>query len=237
MLGRWDEALAAVEEVTEEQVRSGAMFLSLLTSVFDIHLQRGELDEARKLWSLFSRRLEDSTDVQERTCYQGATAALARAEGRFGDALAAGVAAFDGAEPFGMSHQAVEQGFVEALEAAVTLGDQARVDELLGIVDAIPPGRRPPYLRAHALRVRARRDGDEEGFKAAAAIFREREIPFWLAVTLLEHGEWLVQQERLDDAEPLLAEAREIFEGLQAIPWLERLEGAVPERLSAEATL
>jgi hypothetical protein len=47
-------------------------------------------------------------------------------------------------------------------------------------------------------------------------------VALWLAVTQLEHGEWLVGQGRADDAEPLLAEARETFERLSAKPWLER---------------
>jgi len=41
-------------------------------------------------------------------------------------------------------------------------------------------------------------------------------------VTQLEHGEWLAGQGRRDEAEPLLAEARETFERLEAAPWLER---------------
>jgi len=45
---------------------------------------------------------------------------------------------------------------------------------------------------------------------------------FWLAVTQLEHGEWLVGQGRPSEAEPRLAEAGEIFERLEARPWLER---------------
>jgi hypothetical protein len=48
-------------------------------------------------------------------------------------------------------------------------------------------------------------------------------MPFWLAVSLLEHGEWLVSQRRDSDAEPLLAESREIFERLKAKPWLDRV--------------
>ena len=45
---------------------------------------------------------------------------------------------------------------------------------------------------------------------------------FYLAVTELEHGEWLAPRGRRDEAEPRLAEAREIFERLGATPWLER---------------
>jgi hypothetical protein len=47
-------------------------------------------------------------------------------------------------------------------------------------------------------------------------------VPFYLAVTRLEHGEWLAGQDREQDAQPLLAQAREAFERLKARPWLER---------------
>ena len=39
----------------------------------------------------------------------------------------------------------------------------------------------------------------------------------------LEYAEWLAQEDRLEEAEPLLAEARETLERFRARPWLERL--------------
>jgi hypothetical protein len=106
---------------------------------------------------------------------------------------------------------------VQALEALLGLGDRARAEELLEEIEALKPGVRPPYLEAQALRFRARLDSDPSGYEAAAERFRELSLPFWLAVTLLEHGE-------LTGDESSLAKAREIFEGLKATPWLERLE-------------
>ena len=47
-------------------------------------------------------------------------------------------------------------------------------------------------------------------------------MPFYVAITLLEHGEWLVSQSRADEASPLFDEAREIFERLGAAPWTDR---------------
>ena len=44
-----------------------------------------------------------------------------------------------------------------------------------------------------------------------------------LAVTLLEHGEWLAAQGRAAEAAPLLTEAGAIFDRLGARPWLDRL--------------
>ena len=218
MTGRWEETLATLEELTEEQIRSEAMFLSLLSSVLEIHIHRGELEQAQRLYSLFSR-LETSVDLQEQGCYRSATAALRRAEGRFGDALEAGAATAALARTFGAGHQIVKQGLVEAIEAALALGERERAGELLATIEAIPPGLRPPYLEAQAHRFRARLDGDEGGYRAAAARFRELGIPFWLAVTLLEHGE-----------EQGLAEARDIFDGLGATPWLERATAAAADQ-------
>ncbi|MDP9286129.1 MAG: tetratricopeptide repeat protein, partial [Actinomycetota bacterium] len=231
MTGRWDEALTVVDDVTEERLHSGAMSLGLLTSVLEIHLQRGELNEARQLVSQFSR-LEGSTDLQDQACHLGAKAAISRAEGRLEDALAAGSETLDTARIIGFPHQAVEQGLVEALEATLALGNAARARELLAVIDETPPGRRPPYLEAHAHRFRARLDDEETGFAAAETGFRRLGIIFWLGVTLVEHGEWLAAQGRTDEVEPLLAEAREIFEQLKATPWLERTAQAVPESVA-----
>jgi tetratricopeptide (TPR) repeat protein len=223
MMGRWDEALAVLDELTDEQIESGAMFLSMLTSVLEIHVHRGRLDRARHLFSLFSR-LETSADVQEHGIWLAATAALARAEGEYDVALEAGEAAVATAETLSMSHQVVKQGLVESIEAALALGRQERARELLAKLDAIPPGLQPPYLTAQAHRFRARLDGDPAGFKAGAESFGELGVPFWRAVALLEHAELLGGCE---EAERLLVEAGEIFERLGAAPWLERVGSPV----------
>jgi hypothetical protein len=39
----------------------------------------------------------------------------------------------------------------------------------------------------------------------------------------LEHAELLAASDRAEAGQPLLAEAREIFEQLRATPWLERV--------------
>jgi class 3 adenylate cyclase/predicted ATPase len=224
MLGRWDELLAIRDDFTDEQTNSGGVVLSLLQAGVEMYCGRGELDEARRLLSLFDR-LEDSTDIQDQGCYLATKAALSRAEGRLEEALEAGTATLTTVETMGPSFQAVKHGVVDALEAALALGDAAHADELFAFVDNLTPGVRPPYLDAHALRLRAREAGDEKGLAAAAARFRTLSIPFWLAVTLLE------QADATDDggeAARLRTEAREIFERLGATPWMERAGAPVP---------
>jgi tetratricopeptide (TPR) repeat protein len=242
MTGRWADALATFEEIPEEQVRIYFTLDTPLTSILEIHIHRGELQQARELLDLY-RHVESSSDVQDRSIYSGARAALLRTEGRHADALRAGEAAFAAASELTAGFQSVKQGFVEAVEAALALGERGRARELLLVVESMPPGLRPPYLGAQASRLRARLadaegagDASESGFKAAAAVFREYGVPFWLGVTLLEHGEWLLAQGRRNDAEPLLAEASEIFQGLEARPWIARVAKARGEELVAQAT-
>jgi tetratricopeptide (TPR) repeat protein len=215
MLGRWDEAKAIGEAFTPEQLDAGGVMLSLLQSGVEIALQRGDLDEAKRVFALFVR-LEQSTDVQDKTVYLGSRTCLLRAEGRLREALADGEATIESGRTLGIAFQTVKQGIVEAVEAAFALGEDAKIEELLTSIETIPLGSRPPFLDAQAQRFRARQQGgDEAGYGAAAQRFRDLGLPFWVAVTLLEQGETAG-----------LAEARVIFEALEATPWLERVAAA-----------
>jgi hypothetical protein len=55
-------------------------------------------------------------------------------------------------------------------------------------------------------------------------------MPFRLAVTQLEHAEWLARNREEAEAEPLLQDAEETFSRLRATPWLERLYAVRPTR-------
>ena len=224
MLGRWSEASRTSDEFTPEQYEAGGLMLSVLQSIVEIDIQRGDLDGARGMLANFAR-LEESSDLQDRSCFFASRAALRRAEGQLREALADGEAAVETRSLLGLAAQAVKQGIVEAIEAALALGEQAKVDELLGLVDSIPLGTRPPFLDAQARRLRARLGGDPAGLASAADSFRDLSLPFWRGVTLLEQAEMLAERE---GRETLLDEAREIFERLQARPWLERVDSVAP---------
>jgi ATP/maltotriose-dependent transcriptional regulator MalT len=198
----------------------------------EIQVARGNIDEARQFVSLLPST-ETSSDVQFRAVLAAIHAVMLRAEGRSAGALAAGEEAFEARRFLNASHQSVKAGFVEAVEAAFDLEKLDRVEQLLATGESLRPGEIAPFSRAQTSRFRARLaaargndDGVEPRFKSAESTFREFGIPFWLAVTELEHAEWLAAQGRAGETAPLLEEAREIFERLQARPWVERLEGA-----------
>src|SRR5262249_5678284 len=219
LLGRWDEALAREAEVISMQVAADESVVFLVA----VDCWRGDVEHARS-------RLEESGQLKNHegldyaTSYLLHEAQVLRAEGSTRAAQEALDPVLNARSELGISFLNVKLGFVEALECAIELGDAARVEQLLETIERLRPGERPPLLEAHAARCRAKLAGDapaaQQGFRRAASIFRERELAFWLAVTELEHAEWLTGRGRSDDAQPLLANARETFKRLEAKPWL-----------------
>jgi len=223
LLGRWDEALQSVEDSTGEWDSLGAgIYLAYIDCC------RGQIAEGRARLDQYST-VRDSDNAESRASYFAVEALLLRAEGKSDPA-------FETLEReiplkldlLGVKSTHVKMMFVEALEAAFELRNSAKVEELLSRIDALRPGERPPLLTAHSARFRAKLEPElaraEAGFRRAEQLFGELGLIFWLAVTQMEHGERLVEQGRTEEGEPLLAEARETFERLEARPWLERLE-------------
>ena len=230
VLGEWDEVLDMSSSLSDEAVAHVRVAMTaFLGHLPIIHVHRGELDKARSAHERFPEAGEGD-DVQERAEYAVGSAAIALAEGRTADALSTAMKAFDVRGQLGIGAQSPREGFILAVETALVLGDRAAAESLLKLVEQLPRGNRPQYLEAHARRFRARlaAAGEqpteaEQRFKRAAAQFRELAAPFWLAVTLLEYGEWLAAEDRGAESTPLLDEARGLFERLAATPWLERL--------------
>jgi hypothetical protein len=233
MLGRWQEALDRLAEMPEEELGRMTNLSSVLSGALVIHVQRGRLSEARHLLARWEE-LTRSADLHERMAFDCATAAVRLGEGNVADALVAAESVLAGREAVGIAYQDVKLACLHVLEAALELGDLDKVEEVLALIEPLPVGLRPPLLTATAHRFRARLAGDDPAadgsFTAAAAQLRALELLFHLAVVLLEHGEWLTGRGRPDDAAPLLAEAREIFDRLEAAPWLARVDALLPAR-------
>jgi class 3 adenylate cyclase/tetratricopeptide (TPR) repeat protein len=222
MTGRWTESLAILRDVAPEGDLPPDT-LSLVAGAMEVLLQMGHLEEAEALHSRYEH-LEAQGAVQERVMMLSSRAALRAAQRRLDEALAAGTASLDLVGTTGVGSQGRKQAFAWAVDAALALGETERADKLIAAVEQLAPGLRPPLLDAHAHRFRGRMRGDEAPFKTAASLFREYDMPFWLAVTRLEHGEFLIGSGRAAEAASLLDETREIFNRLGATPWLERLE-------------
>jgi tetratricopeptide (TPR) repeat protein len=234
LVGQWDEALTIAAE-EEPLVASGHARFALL-DVARIHCERGHLEPAGALLAP-AEMMRDSANPQYRTGFAGVEARLLRAHGQPAQALAAAERALAGLGELAITDAAMKAALVEAIEAALALPDLDKADQLLAIPEALDPGQLTPFLQAHTLRLRARLDAArgshdqiDEHFRTATALYREFGLTFHQAISQLEHAEWLLGQGRADEADPLLAEARETFERLEANPWLERVDTAKAAR-------
>ncbi|MGH3078319.1 MAG: ATP-binding protein [Gaiellaceae bacterium] len=220
VLGRWDEALA--EEALLDTDSPWPLFYLAWA-----RLERGERAEVGRRVSAVKDVL-DWNEVQDRAAFRAFEAHVAVADGKLREALTLAEDALGDRRELGIRE--VPFPLTAALDAAFALSDLAKVDELLAIIEELPPGDLTPDLRGVGARFSARRAALKEdpetasaGFVAAADIYRGIERPFDVAVVQLEHAEWLASTGRIDEAQPLLDETRGIFGRLRARPWLERV--------------
>jgi predicted ATPase/DNA-binding SARP family transcriptional activator len=230
-LGQWDAALAIAADLENPSLPCGT-FDSLGTRPW-LHTQRGEVDRAATLLEEYAH-LASADEMQARMIYSIGQAVVLRAEGKPREALAAAVSALDAQATLG-PYDEVTLALVEVLEAAFDLDDFESAAQFLREWEEIRPLERPSFLDAQRARFGARLaawrgDGRavDPAFTEATDLFRALSMPFYVAVTLVEHGEWLVAQNRLEDALPRIAEADATFRRLQAKPWLERTASARP---------
>jgi tetratricopeptide (TPR) repeat protein len=228
VLGEWDEVVLREQQLPPtEWTQVRLAFGTLLTAIVPVLLHRGQVGEAQRFTRL-SSELEGSADVQELAQVLCAQAALLHHEGRDDEALRLALEAFGTGRSVGLTYEAVREAWVVGIDSALALGDLQQVEKLLAAIDDLPPGRSSNFLRAQSSRFHARlaaTAGDSAAgplFVAAADGFREIAFAFYVAVTLLEQGEWLVNSGNGDVAGPLVDEALDIFERLEAKPWLER---------------
>ena len=239
VLGDWDAADLPVAELeeTEWDALLWSVRLDYADAAVVLNVERGRLDTARTIMEHVPA--EERVETQERGSIALGHAAVARGEGRYEDALdwAAKAGAMGGT--VGNFHPIFKQAIAAALDAAVALGEPARADEIFERIRGLSRGVRTPLVDAQLARYDAHcaagagELAEADGrFRNAAELLREVGARFLLATVLLEHGQLLVSESPAD-ALPLLAEAREIFEQLEAAPGLERVERLQSEHMFA----
>ena len=229
-LGRWSEALARAVEA--KQLQASRPSLSEAVHAVFVLCEQGALDAAGEL--LAAHEWLRTSEFPEMASSHAVTRArLLRARSDPAAALAAAEEGLAHRAELGIANRTMKLALFEGLESALELGDLVKAEELLAILDGLRPGQLTPVLsgeraRFHA-RVAARKgilDTVEPDFRAAEQTFGVHGLVFRRAVTELEHAEWLAEQGRAAEAEPLLAGACETFGQLEAKPWLERLAEA-----------
>src|SRR6202035_5690781 len=230
-LGRWDEALAFVDEArAAEELEALQWAASRVVVLVLIHVRRGDLETARQGFDVAKARSDEHND--EIRVHVGAVEIeLLNAEGKHAEALSLATQFLDLIPLFGLTNIGLKGAIAHGVDAAFELGDLEAADALLAVVHQASPGLVTPSLRGQAARLGARaralrgdHDSVEAGFVAAIAEFRDLGMPFDLGVVLLEFAEWLDGEGRQEDVAAFGLESRSLFEQLGARPWLDRLE-------------
>ena len=233
--GEWEEALQTAAEIPDPDDTPDAQVGASVASwgLIELHVARGDVAAAEHLWDKLWTAYLDTSDVQNRAAAAAVRSTIDVAMGRYEDALERAREGLTHREILSITHTAPRQSWVNAVDATLAAGELEETEELLRITEELPPGHVTQFLRAHLTRFQARVkaargevEGVEAGFKSAAGMFREMKRPFDLAVVQLEHHEWLASQGRGEEpaARDLAAEARDTFSGLEARPWLDRLD-------------
>jgi tetratricopeptide (TPR) repeat protein len=127
-------------------------------------------------------------------------------------------------EQAGIAGEIVEEAYALSVEAAISLGDEHVISELVAQVAELPPASATSLLRAGRARLeaeQAHRRGDTDGARPhedeAISLLRSAGARPLLAQALLERAR------RRTDPEAL-AETRAIYAELGATSWLERID-------------
>jgi hypothetical protein len=193
--------------------------------------RRGEVERARELVDQNADIL-DSGNADFAAGIRVLSASVLAAEGRDEEAFAF---ALDGGS------RAVDAGDAwwipfNTLDVAARLADLELAAQLLSTVDT-GNWQPSPGVSAQRARVRARLSGYDPVAELGTAerLFRQLEMPFFVAAVGLERAEHLLSEGRRDVAAGLLAEARKEFTRLGAVPWLERVDAALGQQQAVTA--
>jgi hypothetical protein len=237
--GRWSHALALIDELAPTGENSSVMAL-LAGYVAMIREARGEpLGIPQEAMNPLGLRADVILDAA-RLFLEAAQARVA------GDFAAASEASVSAARKY-IDTSGLDDDFplfwIGAIEDALASGEVERAKELVELVTSAAVGHVPPYVRAQLPRLRAlvqAAAGEHENvhgdFLAAATALQGFGALFYLARTKLDHAEWLVLQGRGEETTALLTEAQELFESLDATPWLLRVQQLAPTRAASAGT-
>jgi tetratricopeptide (TPR) repeat protein len=230
-LGRWDEALAFVKEAEAAEELEAMQWASVrVAEVVPIHIRRGELESARRVFEVAQGRTDEHND-EIRARVGSIEVELLNAEGKHAEALSLANQVLELLPVLGLMDIGLKRVIAHGVEAALELAEPEAAEAMLEVVHRASPGLVTPSLRAQVARLGARvcalrgdHDSVEAGFTAAIAEFRDLGMPFERGVTLVELAEWLDRLGRHEDAAAFALESGALFEPLGARPWLDRVE-------------
>jgi class 3 adenylate cyclase/tetratricopeptide (TPR) repeat protein len=234
--GDWDSAFALADELPLEVQTAVAGHVYGVLLLARTAYERSDPEQADSWLARVSPDVGESSDIQLQNLALWRRAIVAMAEHRPADALPL----LEGVAERLIAQDMVSHGgpvFEAAATSANDLQDPSLALPMAALLDAIPAARRSRLvdlfrarIRANAAAARGEHDTAAEEYALALATARNLGKALLLGPVLVDYGRWLVQTGRMEEAEPLLEEARTLFERMKATRWLERLALVLPSR-------
>ncbi len=235
-LGRWDEALALIEQIDVDSSVRAAADRSMMVWIL---VQRGDVPRARSQLDSLVGHFDDA-ELQMLAGRLHIEASVLFGEGRFAEALETARRGYRVCldNGFTFHHPFTKWLLHLSLDSAFELDDREVINELLATVDAATPVDRTPLLVAIEAVSRGRTqalDGDLDeavrGLRDAAHRFDQLDMPLEQGRALYHLGRALASAGNAESA-ATLQQARSIFERLGAQLWTDRVD-AVPTAVVA----
>ena len=228
--GDWDEALAdaqagleLAEEVGETYTR---VFCQGLRSLILVH--RNDLRGARDAADTAAAELAGTGPRHRSHWAHWARALVLEADGQAGEAYAVMAECWDWCAGLGL---AVDYGMLGPDLTRLALGchDRERARAVAAAVTELAARNQVPSLTGAALRCRGLADDDAETLAAAVRAYQPGTRPLELAGACEDAGRAYARLGQADQARPLIEQALEIYENLDAGRYLARVEAGLRE--------
>jgi DNA-binding CsgD family transcriptional regulator len=223
-----DDALAQAQASVElaEEIGEGYAHVMGQTVRSLILLHRNDLGGARDAAEAAGAELAGAGPRFRSAWAQWARALVLEADGRAGQAYAVLAGCWDWCAEHGLALEYRVLG-PDLIRLALTCGDPDRARAVAAAVTGLAEKNQVPSLTAAALRCQGLARGDAETLAAAAQACQSGPRPLELAGACEDAGAAFAGQGHPDKARPLLEQALEIYEGLDAGRDLARAEAVL----------
>ena len=230
LAGRWEATDRLAADLLDDpgQHRPAADLVHYFLAI--LHSLRGEIEDAKRCLGVIAP-WEFADDAERRATHAATAVVVHLSEGQAEQALSQGRRMLgDAITTLGASNEAVRHAWPDTLDAALRLDRLDQAAELIALLDHLPPGHIPPYLRAQLARGRAllnaatgNHGSVEAGLGEAIATLSSLGYPYWHARAQTDLVAWLIDQHRVSEATAQLEQAAVVLESLAAAPALDRV--------------
>ena len=225
--GEWDDAIAELDAKLADETEQAFVLIFGYSVSSLIRLHRNDISRAKQAANKAVRLLTETGVVYRAQWALLAHALILETDGNVANAFAALAGAWDDCARKGLTLEYRMLG-PDLVRLALAVGDHARAQDVAAeVAELAEDNQNVPSLAGAALRCRGLAQDDPAILQAAVAAYASGSRPLELALTAEDAGNAFARQGDVGRAWPLLDQAMEIYERLDAAHDLARVEAVL----------